>query len=349
MTAKVIYIYPKKASFIHRDIAFLEKQYKVQQQELSWSKPLWLPINFVRQFLFLCRHVSSSQAIIISFAGYFSLLPVYLGNLFKVKTLVILNGTECVALPEYNYGSLRKKLLKFFVKQTLKRANKILPVDISLTKQIHTYDENIQHQQQGYLNFFPELKTPYTVVPNGFDTHFWTSETSVAKRRGFITVASIGSWDTAKLKGVDVILEMSRKYPSWQFTIVGVQESMQTTLEFPENITLYPFVTKEVLKKLYNEHEFYMQLSISEGFGCALAEAMLCGCIPIVSNVGALPNVIGNTGYIIRKKDIQEIAKVFRTAYYSEDKAIRMNNARKRIIENFPISKREDLFLHEIG
>ena len=43
---------------------------------------------------------------------------------------------------------------------------------------------------------------------------------------------------------------------------------------------------------------------MSEGFPNALCEAMLSGCIPIVSNVGAMPKIVKETGYLLLKKDI---------------------------------------------
>lgn len=347
MATKVIYIYPKRASFINRDIAFLKEKYEVVQQQLPWYNPILLPLNFLKQFFFLLIHVKKSKAIIISFAGYFSVLPVFIGKFFKVKTLVILNGTECTALPEYNYGSLRKRILKWCVKLTFQNATKLLPVDASLTKQVHTYDEAINNTQQGYLNFFPKNKTPYAVLPNGFDIGFWDFSES-SQRTGYITVASIGNLDTAKLKGIDTLLDIAKENLNQQFTIVGMDEHMQRTLHPSKNVKIYPFVSKEVLKELYATHEFYVQLSISEGFGCALAEAMLCGCIPIVSNVGALPNVVGDTGYVVSKKDNEKINFIFGEAYRSKNKENQRIKARKRIVENFPISKREELLLHEI-
>jgi len=44
-------------------------------------------------------------------------------------------------------------------------------------------------------------------------------------------------------------------------------------------------------------------LSNFEGFGVAICEAMLCKCVPIVSDVNFLPEIIGDSGFVLRKRD----------------------------------------------
>ncbi|WP_332911264.1 glycosyltransferase [Algoriphagus boritolerans] len=61
------------------------------------------------------------------------------------------------------------------------------------------------------------------------------------------------------------------------------------------------------LLKQYNTHQFYLQLSTSEGFPNALGEAMACGCVPIGSAVGAIPEIIDKTGFLLFRKEINEL------------------------------------------
>ena len=51
-------------------------------------------------------------------------------------------------------------------------------------------------------------------------------------------------------------------------------------------------------------HRYYLQLSVMEGFPNALGEAMACGCVPIGSNVSGIPELIGDTGIVITKKNV---------------------------------------------
>ncbi|TYP96495.1 glycosyltransferase involved in cell wall biosynthesis [Tenacibaculum adriaticum] len=346
----ILFIYPQKSSFINSDIEFLSKKYNVKTQDLLWNKASILPLNLITQFFFLIRNIQSSKVIVISFAGYFSLLPVLFGKLLRKKTLLILNGTDCVLFPEYNYGSLRKPLLLFFVKKSQQYATKLLPVDASLIEQVHTFDETIFIKNQGFKAHFPKLKTPIKVIPNGFDTDFWTYNTQFIKRKEFITVVSASKKSTAIFKGIDLIVNVAKQFPNKIFTIVGLSEEVQQEFKVGKNVIFYSFVKKEVLKQFYQEHQFYLQLSVNEGFGCALSEAMLCGCIPIVSNAGALPNVIGKTGFIIEKRGVDIVKKMIeKILFLTEEERIEKGiKARFQIENNFSISNREKLLLQEI-
>ena len=71
----------------------------------------------------------------------------------------------------------------------------------------------------------------------------------------------------------------------------------------PENVKFLGKLTPDELKKYYNKTQFYLQLSNFEGFGVAICEAMLCKCVPIVSDVNFLPEIIGDSGFVLRKRD----------------------------------------------
>ncbi len=77
---------------------------------------------------------------------------------------------------------------------------------------------------------------------------------------------------------------------------------------------------------------------MTEGFPNALIEAMACGCVPIVSNVGAMPEIIANTGYVLEKKDAGLLIALLQKAMaeYKPEKALA---ARKRA-EQFSIENR---------
>jgi glycosyltransferase involved in cell wall biosynthesis len=83
----------------------------------------------------------------------------------------------------------------------------------------------------------------------------------------------------------------------------------------------------------------YVQLSAYESFGMALAEAMQCGCVPVVTRRGALPEVVGDAGWYVPYGDPDAAARAIREALDAPAAASRA--ARRRIIDHFPLDKRQ--------
>ena len=98
------------------------------------------------------------------------------------------------------------------------------------------------------------------------------------------------------------------------------------------------------MQALYDKHEFYIQISMSEGFPNAICEAMECNCIPIGSNVAAIPEIIGDTGFILYKRDIEKFKALLNEAMQSDKKAL-AKKARERIMTKYPKDLREKKLL----
>ena len=101
---------------------------------------------------------------------------------------------------------------------------------------------------------------------------------------------------------------------------------------------------------LYREAKVYCQLSCREGLPNSLCEAMLCGCIPVGSNVGGIPHAIGDTGYLVDYGNDEQIIRSIEEALQaSPSQGI---SARKRIATLFALATREKQIvriIEEIG
>ena len=100
-----------------------------------------------------------------------------------------------------------------------------------------------------------------------------------------------------------------------------------------------------VLREEYRKSQFYFQLSMFEGFGLALCEAMLCECVPIGSSVNMIPEIIGETGFILEKKDINELIKLVDQILSSASKDELGQRAKDKIINDYSIEKRRKKLL----
>lgn len=72
------------------------------------------------------------------------------------------------------------------------------------------------------------------------------------------------------------------------------------------------YVEVKELEKLYTEAWALVNLSLYEGFGLPILEAMYYNCPSIVSNVSALPEVAGNSGVLVNPNDLDEISEAFK-------------------------------------
>ena len=347
----VIYIYSSESSFIQKDIAFLKEKYSVQTQFYNWTNKIWVPLFLVRQLSSLLFRSNSETVYIIMFAGFWSVIPVLLASLFGRRSFIIVGGTDCVSFPELNYGAIRKPMQKNTIRYSLNNCTTILPVAGQLVESDYTYVD-YREKKQGYLSFFPEIQTPVKVIYNGFDVPSADGDSKRTKS-SFITVAQIDNEVTYQLKGIDLIVEPAKINPELNFTVVGISDTLVERLELNKilNLTCYSFLKHEELGSLYKKHQFYLCLSISEGFPNALCEGMSHGCVPIGSNVSSIPFIIDETGFILQKRDPEMLNELLNKVISSPPNQLKLmgESARNRIGTEFNLERRKKAFYELIG
>lgn len=100
-------------------------------------------------------------------------------------------------------------------------------------------------------------------------------------------------------------------------TIIGDGPERQTLEKIaidlaPEGtFTFKGALRDEELVQCLNEHRFLIVPSVwEEPFGMVALEGMACGCIPIVSDCGGLPEAIGNAGLMFRRGEVDSLLDV---------------------------------------
>lgn len=335
----LIFVCPSFPTFIRQDIEILSSHFSVTINHYNWHKKSLAPFFLFAQFFFLLFHLPKSDAVIVHFGGYWSLFPSLLGKIFNKPVYIVLHGTDCASIPELQYGSLRLPLLKWFCGNSYKLAKELLPVSESLVFSETYLINEPKGIKNGFKYHFPSLNTPFEVIPNGFDINFWTIDDTIRIEK--ITFIAVMSESQFVLKGGDLIVEAAGRFEGFLFFIAGMDKPVG--LVSPENLQFLGRLAPEVLRTFYQRSSFVLQLSIFEGFGCALCEAMLCGCIPIGSEVNEIPTIIGETGYLLNSRSINDLEKVIEIATSSPiDKSFK-NAPRSRIIEKFRIEERAEL------
>lgn len=300
------------------------------------------PLYFLKQLGFILKYYRKNCLFVSQFAGYHSFLPSLFGKILKNSSLIVSGGTDCVAFPSINYGNLRKTLLGKFTRWSYQLATHIAPVDESLVYCSYSYQNN-DGLHQGIKAHLPNLKTPIIVIYNGYGHQFYRIPSIKKDPDLFLTVASgIESKSRYELKGVDLFVHLAQKFPNKKFIIIGAKKVPES---LPKNVELLPFVANKDLITYYNKATYYVQLSLSEGFPNSLCEAMLCECIPLVSAVGAMPNIVEDAGFILAKKSTDDLEQLCLMAIESDLKSLGLRAANK-IREKYDFSKRQKMLLH---
>jgi glycosyltransferase involved in cell wall biosynthesis len=339
---KALIFYVVRSTFVKKDIEILSAQFTVAEFDFFSSKKIGFIISFISQIIFLLKNIWTADLLLVEFASYQSFFPAVFGRLFGKPCLIVVGGTEAHYFPGIGYGNWQKRGLKNFSSASLKLCSHIAPKHKSLMFSEYHYDEN-EPQQQGIYARIPSLKTPYTEIPNGYDAAKWKC-ISTKKKNTFITVANGWEYGFQKsLKGVDLILKVAPFFPDCEFAILGVNDPAIFP-GLPANVKTIPAVKNDDLVGIFSAYQFYLQLSIAEGFPNSICEAMLCECIPIGSDVFSIPEIIGDSGFVVKKRNVDALKEIIDQALVC-DNATLMKKARARIADNYTLAQRNDKLL----
>lgn len=301
---KLLFFDRGNASYIRTDLEALRTFADVKR--FSFVARTWyaLPLAFLRQLWGGLLAMHGCQTVVVHFAGWNALVPLFLARIFRKPSFLFLHGTDAASIPELDYGQFRKWPLSWATSMSMRLAKRVVVADEGLLHTQNTYSGS-RVVEQGLRVFVPDLRTPVSVIPHGLDAEKWPLGEG-ARDIDVLTVAvGLASARVRRIKGVDLLLEVASRMSELRFVVVGL--SGDGVVPIPGNVIAYPEVSPEVLRSLYQRAKCYAQLSRTESFGVALVEAMLSGCIPVVSPVGAMPAIIGDTGCVVQGRVHEDI------------------------------------------
>ncbi len=287
MAKKILFIYTNFSTFVKTDFEILSEEHNVKRYQFKPVKGLLkTAIKMIRQLVFLLLNIWKFDTVYIWFADYHSFLPVLFAKLTGKKSFLVIGGYDVVKMPKLNYGVFTSKFRGFCAIYTMNHSTLNLAVSKNVERKVR------------WIAPESNVKLVYNCV-NISDE----KEINPEKEDLVLTVAFIDSERTFYLKGIDTFIEVAKLLPEIKFMIIGLDKTMtgQILKNLPKNLELIGSVNHSELQNYYKKAKIYCQFSRSESFGVAVVEAMYFGCIPVVTNVGGLPELIGKTGRIVKR------------------------------------------------
>jgi glycosyltransferase involved in cell wall biosynthesis len=329
---KILFVTPSSRSvFVIDDAAILSR---LCPTEILGVDTLPFPRKLVLLFRLLSM-LSRNEVRMIVMA--FS-LPAYapfvvtLAKLFRIKVVVTTGGYDTTYVPAIDWGEMKTWWKRLAQRYALSLADLVLAFSDYSKADILKYARP------------KRIRTLYF----GVDTERF--KPSGKKEPLVLTVCHRVNASTLIQKGIRTMIESARSIPEAQFVVNGQvsnDKAMTETLRTaPPNVVFNDkFISAEELLRLYQRAQVYVQVSAHEGFGVANIEAMSCGCIPVVTNTTALPEVVGDAGFLVPFNDVAATTDAIRKALQSSELG---KKARERIVEHFTPDTRERPFLAEI-
>ena len=151
-------------------------------------------------------------------------------------------------------------------------------------------------------------------IPNPFNSKNMPNARLLNINQCSFKVSYLG-W-VVNTKGIDELVSawnvISNKYPNWQLDLIGPYKEeylshLKQEYSF-ENINVVGELTHDDAMDKINASDIFILPSYTEGFPNVILEAMHLGKAIIATNVGAIPEILGNNiGVVINSKSVKDI------------------------------------------
>jgi glycosyltransferase involved in cell wall biosynthesis len=312
---RLLYVHSRKASFVAIDREILAERFEVE----DLYQPGRLP-NLAK----VARGVLRAEVVFGWFASWHTFLPITLASLLRKPSVMVIGGFDTANMPDIGYGHQRGGLRMHASRWIFRRATRLI------TNSSYSLGEIERNT--------PVPPERVTVVHHGVPDPF--GEEPGPKEREALTVGAIDR-TTLVQKGQLPFVQAARVLPDVRFVFAGrwLDDAVdELRAAAPPNVELTGWLSDGELHAAYRRAAVYVQASRHEGFGLAVAEAMLAGCVPVVMNVTAMPEVVGDAGVLIESQEPAAVAAGVSSALDMGPGAAA--RARERILTTFPMESR---------
>ncbi|WP_374575594.1 glycosyltransferase family 4 protein [Phenylobacterium sp.] len=152
------------------------------------------------------------------------------------------------------------------------------------------------------------------VIPLGIDQTVFKPQPDIRRRENrLLTTASAD----VPLKGLSVLVQAYSRLliqrPDLELVVIGKLREGPTAdllrvLDLTDRVRFISDLTRQQVVEEYAKATICVTPSLYEGFGLPAAEAMCCASPVVVTDGGALPEVVGEAGVVVKKGDVDALA-----------------------------------------
>jgi glycosyltransferase involved in cell wall biosynthesis len=312
----ILFVHNGAAQFVRLDLAELRKRYQVTE---SYVRSRWVnPVTIWQQ-------VRNHDLVFGWFASWHTFLPFGFARILGKPSILVVGGYDVANMPQIGYGHQRGGVKKWVSRWTMRLATRVITFS--------NYSESEAEHNASISK--SRMNTIYIGVPDPF-----VSLPQAERSRMALTVGNVDRSNLLR-KGHEAFVRTAALMPDVNFVLAGAWRDNAVdhlrAIATP-NVTLTGWLSAEALDDYYRKASVYVQVSLHEGFGLSVAEAMLAGCVPVVSRVGSLPEVTGESAIFVDTAAPPVIARAIAEALAYPDEA--RGPIRQRILEHFPLEKR---------
>lgn len=182
----------------------------------------------------------------------------------------------------------------------------------------------------------------FAVIPNGIDCDRFKPDASARMRlRGELGISAtapvvIHVARVDPMKDHASLIALAGTLPDVTFVLIGKDTE---SLDAPANVVALG--ARRDVASLYSLADIAISTSITEGFPNVVAEAMACGVPVAATDVGDSGPIIGDTGLIVRPRDVAAMKTAVQTLLDEppSSRAQRGAACRRRIEEHFSLTR----------
>jgi glycosyltransferase involved in cell wall biosynthesis len=333
---RVFFLGPVKSTFTKNDIEILKTKYELSSADTSIGGGATGAKNLVMLTARSIYEVLLADFVFAWFADYTTLFPAILAKILRKKMITVAGGYDVGYQPSLNYGAVMRPFRKFCVKNTFRLSDKIFPVS--------------EYAGEALNRLFKTPRDKYEHIYNCIRVdRFPINDIDKTERALYLTISQAHSKMEFILKGGDKFIAIASRNPDKRFVFAGLRgEALNEARKIGGDLSNLdimpgPLDLFSELIPLYKKSYAYLQLSIEESFGVAVAEAMLCGCAPIIYPNAALPEVAGEYAITCNDEKSEDLALKIAAAVPSQDRIAFSKHA-----EQFDFSIRKSKLLTEI-